>query len=116
MAITFPNIPEAFTVTGWEHLLPHPETAKGRSCFSWTASISSPWWGSGNKACTGDFSEAAASPGPSEFLCLSLPRTGEPDEEEGTFRSSIRREFGDTAGGLWDSCFQEPFFLVSDSP
>ncbi|XP_036088127.1 phospholemman isoform X1 [Rousettus aegyptiacus] len=27
----------------------------------------------------------------SRFLCLSIPRTGEPDEEEGTFRSSIRR-------------------------
>lgn len=60
--------------------------------------MSSPRWESGNKACTGGFSEAATSPGPSEFLCLFLPRTGEPDEEEGTFRSSIRREFGDTAG------------------
>ncbi|KAF4010906.1 hypothetical protein G4228_002082 [Cervus hanglu yarkandensis] len=28
-------------------------------------------------------------------------RTGEPDEEEGTFRSSIRREFGETSG-VWE--------------
>uniref|UniRef100_A0A8D1FSW4 FXYD domain-containing ion transport regulator n=2 Tax=Sus scrofa TaxID=9823 RepID=A0A8D1FSW4_PIG len=35
-------------------------------------------------------------------------RTGEPDEEEGTFRSSIRREFGGDFG-----CFQEPLPLSS---
>lgn len=33
MSSTFPNIPEAFTVTGREHLLPHPETAAGALLF-----------------------------------------------------------------------------------
>lgn len=75
----------------------------------------------------GGFSEAAASPGPSAFLCLSLPRTGEPDEEEGTFRSSIRREFGDTAGVCGAAVSKSPsawaqngfggeLALVADSP
>uniref|UniRef100_A0A8D1SH93 FXYD domain-containing ion transport regulator 7 n=1 Tax=Sus scrofa TaxID=9823 RepID=A0A8D1SH93_PIG len=44
---------------------------------------------------------------PNSF-CIFFLRTGEPDEEEGTFRSSIRREFGGDFG-----CFQEPLPLSS---